>query len=727
MGKTIKWLVIIITGLITLCIIAVFSLPFIINPNDYKDKISTIVKDKTGRDLSIPGVIKLHVSPKLDMAFSLGEIQLGPGPEFSGTPFASSKLAEIKLALWPLLTKKELQINTIDLQGVQLDLIKNRQGKTNWDDLAGTADSQTHPPSKNRQETSTQPQDKNVPILDIGGIHIRDINVNYLDEQTNTTISLTNFNLDVGHLQEDIAFPLSADFTFAFNDNKQPVTATISAGGELSFNLAGKYLTLNNFDLKGVFEGEMFPGERLELALLIDADIDAGKEKINLNKLIFSQGEMRAETVLTLNNFSTPSIAGTITIPEYSPKNHLKKLGITLPEFADVNALNVFSTTLNFNLIGDRFELKDLVLTLDDTTIKANATVSNLKAPSYVLNMDIDQLDLDRYAVQSTSHSGQPEEKSPSSAGVEPAVTATDSKPILPVQLLKELDFNGDVRIHKLKADKLNLSEVQLKTEGKDGLILLQPLGANLYEGSLTVTGVIDVRPEIPAMRLKKTLHKVQLGPMCMDMLGREEFSGQADINVEVATKGLDKEALIKNSNGTLKLSLTDGHIAKLQILQTIRIAKALLDKKIPAPVATTQPTGFATLTASGTLTNGVFVNNDLLAESDLMKVTGKGKVDLVTEQVDYLLTVYLTDRIERDQDTGLVALGNMSIPYHVKGNFAELQQSASIGELAKAKAEEVLLESLEKQFDSGGDEKEKPALDTGSLINQGLKGLFGN
>jgi AsmA protein len=178
-----------------------------------------------------------------------------------------------------------------------------------------------------------------------------------------------------------------------------------------------------------------------------------------------------------------------------------------------------------------------------------------------------------------------------------------------------------------------------------------------------------------------------------------------------------------------VKLALSDGKIAKLQILQTIRLAKALLNKESLTDNAASQPTGFATLTASGKLTNGVFINNDLLAASDLMKVTGKGKVDLVQEQIDYLLTIHLTDSIERKQDTGLVDLGNTPIPYRIKGNFNELQQSAAIEELVKAKAKEVLLDALDKQFGSGknGKENSQSDNDVNSLINEGLRGLFGN
>lgn len=108
------------------------------------------------------------------------------------------------------------------------------------------------------------------------------------------------------------------------------------------------------------------------------------------------------------------------------------------------------------------------------------------------------------------------------------------------------------------------------------------------------------------------------------------------------------------------------------------------------------------------------------------MKVTGKEKINFVTEEIDYLLTVYLTDRVERDEKTGLVELGDPPIPYQINGTFSNLNQSASIRERAKAKAKEVLLDTLEKQFSDDKDTGKSNNTDAGSLINQGLKGLFG-
>lgn len=724
MNKTLKWMLIIIAGIGIALTIAILSLPFFINPNDYKDKLSSIVHEQTGRVLSIPGDITLQVSPALDIAFSLGEIQLAASSDFAGSHFASSKLAEVKLALWPLLSRKQLQINSVDLKGVELNLIRKADGMSNWEDLARIRASETPRHSQEKRKQTKDPSKKQLlTSIDIGGINIQDLNLQYQDLQAKKTISLKNFNLNVGHLQENKPFPVSADFTFSLDNGKQPLSATITTSFTAALDLSDQHFVINDFTLNGKLQGEMFPSSRLDLRLMGDVEIYALDEKVVLHKLLVQQGDFTAETALSVTGFKTPAVEGTFSIAEYSPKKHLEQLGIILPQFSDSTVLERLSVSLGFMLNSDQLEIREIQLQLDDTAITAEASVKDLQQPAYALELHLGQLDLDRYMIQksTTLQADVPStEKATSSKGKE-------EQGRVPVTFLKGLTFNSAIKIDDLKAAKLRMSDILITADGEDGLIRLQPFEAKLYGGNVTVTGTIDVNGDSPVMTLQKSLHAVELGPMFLDMTGKEEITGKANIEIDVKTMGDDKKSLTRNSNGTVSLALADGKVAKLQILQTIRLAKALLDKESLTQSATTQPTGFATLTASGKLTNGVFTNNDLLAASDLMKVTGKGYVDFVKEQIDYLLTINLTDRIERDKKTGLVDLGNTPIPYRVRGDFQELEQSAAIEELLKAQAKDALLNVLQKQLNTGGEKDGKSADDAGSLLNQGLKSLFGN
>jgi len=65
MLRLIKWLLGFLVTLVILVLAAVIIIPNVIDPNDYRDELSALVKDKTGRDLTLSGDLKISVFPWL--------------------------------------------------------------------------------------------------------------------------------------------------------------------------------------------------------------------------------------------------------------------------------------------------------------------------------------------------------------------------------------------------------------------------------------------------------------------------------------------------------------------------------------------------------------------------------------------------------------------------------------------------------------------------------------
>ncbi len=102
-----------------------------VNPNHYKGRIAAAVKESTGRELQLSGDIKLSVIPWV--ALELGPASLGSPPGFGEEPFLSFSHASIRVKLLPLL-RQRLQVARVDIDGLDLRLRKNAQGRGNWQD-----------------------------------------------------------------------------------------------------------------------------------------------------------------------------------------------------------------------------------------------------------------------------------------------------------------------------------------------------------------------------------------------------------------------------------------------------------------------------------------------------------------------------------------------------------------------------------------------------------------
>src|SRR5690554_5413384 len=102
-------------ALVVIVIAGLMALPFVVDPNDYKDEISSQVEKATGRTLTLQGDIGLSVFPWI--ALELGPLSLSNAPGFKSDAFAQVEAAEIRIKLMPLL-KKQLEMDTIVLDGL---------------------------------------------------------------------------------------------------------------------------------------------------------------------------------------------------------------------------------------------------------------------------------------------------------------------------------------------------------------------------------------------------------------------------------------------------------------------------------------------------------------------------------------------------------------------------------------------------------------------------------
>src|SRR6185437_677819 len=186
-----------IVGIVIGCIIvvliaAVIALWLIVNPNDYKGRIEAAVRTSTGRDLSLSGNIHLAIFPSI--ALELGPASLGNPPGFSSSqPFASLQRASLRVRVLPLL-HHQLDVGRIEIDGLDLRLLKNAQGQGNWSMPAGK---QTTPAPQSSRSQMT--------LGGIGGIVVKNSRFSYQD------MTAEHVNINIGHVATGMPIPVKWD------------------------------------------------------------------------------------------------------------------------------------------------------------------------------------------------------------------------------------------------------------------------------------------------------------------------------------------------------------------------------------------------------------------------------------------------------------------------------------------------------------------------------------
>ncbi|EUJ11648.1 uncharacterized protein involved in outer membrane biogenesis [Methylophilaceae bacterium 11] len=227
-----------------------FALTF--NPNDYKQQIIDLVKEKKERTLTIEGDIKLSFWPKIGA--DLGKIAIS---EHKGSAeFASVNSAKVALAVLPLL-KKELVVDTVYVDGAKANIIKYKDGTTNFDDLL----------SKDEEE-STEIK------FDVQGVKVTNSAVQYKNESTGASYAINQFNLTSGRIA--LAEPMDIATDFKVNANQPVVAANVKVKGVFLVDPETKHFKVSGLDT--LITGDMFNGKNVEVKA--SGDVDAKPEKL---------------------------------------------------------------------------------------------------------------------------------------------------------------------------------------------------------------------------------------------------------------------------------------------------------------------------------------------------------------------------------------------------------------------------------------------------------------
>ena len=212
-----KYLLVGFSVLLVTFVIAVCLIPFLIDPNDYKNDIASLIKDKTGRDVAFEGDITVSVFPWIGL--KTGKMVISNSPGFQKMPFITVAKSDIKVKLLPLLSQK-VEVDTIALEGLTLNLVKDKQGVKNWEDLVAPNQPLPSVATANR-DTQNINSRFTLAALTVGGITIQNAQINWDNQQTEEQLELKNihFTTDKFAFGEPVKIDMAMDVSGSMNND----------------------------------------------------------------------------------------------------------------------------------------------------------------------------------------------------------------------------------------------------------------------------------------------------------------------------------------------------------------------------------------------------------------------------------------------------------------------------------------------------------------------------
>ncbi len=673
--KPVKILGYLAAGLLLGAIALGGAIALLFKPNEYKPEIEAAIEAATGRALTIEGDIGLSLFPWIGM--ELGPVTLANAEGFGPAPFARIEGAQVKLKLLPLL-RREVEMKTIVLQGLRLDLAVAPDGTTNWDDLAASSE---EPTPAAASEAPAAPQESGgepaLAALAIGGIEIGDAAITYDDRAAGARYRIEGFELSTGEVV--LGQPVEVRMAGRFEASAPAIGGSFELKAVALADLESERYALRDLRLDLDLEGDDLPGSRTRAALEAQIEADLKRQSLSVDPLRLGayglelEGRVEASGIL-----GQPRFIAQIESAPFEPRALLRALGQNLPEMADPGALGHGALALTVEGKGEEIEIAPLRLELDQSRLEGKVGLGAGGAITF--DLALNAIDADRYLPPAA-----PEPES-ASAPAESGAEAPQEVPVeLPLETLRALDIEGRLAIGELKVANLKMERVVLPVRARQGLITLRPEVA-LYGGHYRGNPGLDARGDRPRFTLDEKIEGVAVGPLLEDLLGEAPVSGRATASVKLESHGASDRQLLANAEGGGRFLFLDGAVEGINIAAMVRAAKARLKGEKAPEEAGPKKTDFSELKGSFTLSGGVVHNDDLDAKIPLIRVRGHGEADLLAERLDYFVNAKIVGTLKGQGGADLDKLRGLVVPVRIRGPFADPDIDLQYDELLKQK-----------------------------------------
>ena len=694
-------------ALLLLLVSAAIALPLLFDPNDYRDEIAQQVEDKTGREFTMAGDLKLSVFPWLGI--ETNQVSLANAKGFGPEPFAEIRQLSVRLRLLPLL-KRQIEIGTVVLDGLRLRL-EQTASRNNWADLnqAGTEDD-----NEPAQQTTEQAGDSNFSIdaLSVGAIEITDEELRWIDAKSGQDLTLQNFNLRTGRVEIGKPLNLSGDFDVAVG--KPKVVAEVDLLGIFQADLDQQGYKIDGLQIDVLAEGETLPGGKQKLSLSSDlrADLEAGT--FNVANLVAQAAGLNVKGAIDGSGLDTgkPAYTGTLSVPEFSPKAVFKALDIAPPQTREA-ALDSAKLDARITGTANAIKLKDITAKLDSSTLQGTASIDGFAQPAIAFDLALDTLNLDRYLPPSETASDETESDKTGGGNI------NDTE--IPVDALQGLDVDGKLSVASFQASNLKFEDARITIVGKPGQPLKQTLTAKGYGGNIQIENSVAASGT-PRYTASGNLDQVLAGALLSDLMDTNWLAGTGLVKYNLRTQGKTVGEMRSNLGGTLAFNLANGAIKGIDLGAMLRTAQTQLNGGA-ANADSGGETRFNAFGGTVNINKGTLSNNDLKAGNEDLGLAGGGSVNLVSMTMDYVLKPTLK---RAPEGSNLQRLVGIPVPVKLSGPVNAPKVSLDLKSVLRQQADAKIDEEKARLESKVDEEKERAKDKLRDKAGEALRGLFG-
>ncbi|AMK11654.1 AsmA family protein [Pseudodesulfovibrio indicus] len=377
----VRFLVEVLAVVVALLAGGLFLASYYIDTGEFRARFVAELEGVLNRDVTLKGDLDIDIWPRL--ALVAEDLDIGEAPGFGDGPAAHFDDLSISVRVIPLFSR-HVEVDSLDLDGLDAVIVRNGEGLFNW-------------------QTLLQGEEKpgvDVSVTDdwtfsIASVEITGAELLFRDERDGDEYRLSGIDIRTGIISLGDDVPFSATSSFSWQD--KGVKADIELKGMVRLDAGASLPILSNTSVQAHVYGDFLPDKVEPGEFLADLDVDWENNRISLEDVKASFLGLLAEGDIDSGNLDEGlNLSGHVTVHPFAPRTLIARYAPDMP-VKDVDGLNSSALATFIRVTEEGVRFKDLVVTLDDITVRGELGFKGYESPVFDFALRGDTIDLDRY------------------------------------------------------------------------------------------------------------------------------------------------------------------------------------------------------------------------------------------------------------------------------------------------------------------------------------------
>lgn len=677
-------------ALVMMAVLATVAVPFFVPQDVIRDQVIAVVKQQTGRDVTVSGKTSFAIFPNVGV--ELEDVAISNPPGMDAGEMLRMEHLNLNLKLMPLLARR-VEVDRFVLVRPVFNLVVDAKGRKNWDFQKtasldpGAGEATAKKAAAERPRKMMQAQTGGfggaaVRDISLGTVKITDGTVNYSDRITGVKHRVKAVNVTL--VQPELTAPLDADGDLVWQGEKIDFDGRlVSVSALLSDQSTKAKFNVSSRHGKGSFDGTF-----------------------GLAPSLTAKGVVSGET---------PSLRGLAGW-----------LGNPLPPGGGLGPVSISG---NLGLAGETLTFKKARVGFDgmNGTGQVNVRLKGVR-PYVTASLNLDKLDLNPYVEDGATapvravRPAQPAAQGPAPKSGEsltdfikklesdqgdapqPQVRAWSQR-ALNLTGLRAVDADLRLTTGAIHFRNIRTGDSDVAADIKSGVLTANLTRLSLYSGTGTGRVTLNGARAISGVVASFNLKGISALPLLRDASGFDWVSGRANMTLSVSGNGRSQSEIMRSLQGQGQFAFSNGAIEGINIPELVRgLKQGQFDgwKR-----SSREKTDFSQLSASFVIRQGVASNSDLQMIGPLIRMSGEGIVDLGNERLDYSALPRIVASLE-GQGAQFDPNKGLAVPIKITGPWArpkvvpDLERLLRDPELAQDTVNKVgkVLEKLKNKED---------------------------